>query len=205
MLAAVVVAFGVLGCEDDGENSELSGYWVWVREVEDGQTVLEVTDADMEPKVGSAGWPNCPDGILCTRYGIHKVAFGTDGAFHYGYNVHTSSDYQTLGSVSAADGVASFSKAVRFSCAHPNQTNTDPRDGTFLYKFEDDELWISVSGFSGFEVPFAGEAGSEPNRWLVFKSVTRQQYYGQYMIRICQASGDDTCHDGCFSDSLIGE
>lgn len=205
VLAVVMAATGVSACDDGGGKSELSGYWVWVREVEDGETVLEVTDEDMEPKVGSSGWPDCPDGILCTRYGIHKVAFSKDGKFHYGYNVHTSSDYQTLGSLSTSGGVATYSKSVRFSCAHPEQTNEEAREGTFRYKFKGDELWIGVSGFSAFEVPFFGSNDEEPTKWLVFKSVTREDYYGKYMIRICQASGGSSCHPGCDSDSLIGE
>jgi hypothetical protein len=160
LIACVVWLIGLwaAGCGSGGGdgngNSELSGYWVWVQEVEDGQVVLEVTDEDMEARVGPSGWPDCPAGILCTRYGIQKVAFGAGGRFHYGYNVHTSSDYQTLGTLSSGDGVASFSKEVRFSCAHPEQTNEDPAEGTFLYRFEGGRLWISVSRFSGFEIPF---------------------------------------------------
>jgi len=195
----------VSACNDGGGSSELTGYWVWVRQVDDGETVLTVTDEDMQPKVGSSGWPDCPDGILCTRYGIHKVAFSKDGHFHYGYNVHTSSDYQTLGTLSTSEGVADYSKSVRFSCAHPEQTNEDPRDGTFRYKFQGNELWIGVSGFSAFEVPFHGSEEQEPTKWIVFKRVSQEDYYGKYMIRICQASGGTSCHSGCDSDSLIGE
>ena len=191
--------------ESDLGPTEVTGYWVWVRTVDNGNTVLEITDADMEPKVGPTGWPDCPSGILCTRYGIHKVAFGDSGRIHYGYNVHTSSDYQTLGTYTAADGVGRVVKETRFSCAHPDDTNSNAATTDFVYHFDGDELWVGVGSFSGFELPLAGTPETEPTRWIVYKPVTREEYYGKYMIRICQASGDSECHEGCFDDTLVNE
>ena len=72
VLVLLVLALSLAACEEDPGPTELTGYWVWVKQVEDGQVTLEVTDEDMEPKVGPSGWPDCPNGILCTRYGIHR-------------------------------------------------------------------------------------------------------------------------------------
>ncbi|MFH2007773.1 MAG: hypothetical protein ABI333_14420 [bacterium] len=205
-IALSILLLTAASCEgSDPGPTEVTGYWVWVRTVEDGATVQTITDADMEPKVGPSGWPDCPSGILCTRYGIHKVAFGDSGRIHYGFNVNTSSDYQTLGTFSAADGVGQVIKEVRFSCAHPGDTNSDAATTDFVYHFDGDELWLGVRSFSGFELPLTGTPETAPTRYIVFKQVTREDYYGKYMIRICQASGGDTCHDGCFDDTLVNE
>ncbi len=202
----LTLVLGLGGCEESEPGpTEVTGYWVWVAQVEDGQVVLEVTDADMETMVGTSGWPDCPAGIICTRYGIHKVAFGESGRFHYGFNVHTSSDYQTIGTYTAADGVGQVVKEARFSCAHPNDTNFDAATTDFVYHFEGDELWIGVRGFNAFELPFTGTPETEPTRYNVYKSVSREDYYGRYMIRICQAAPGDSCHEGCTDNTLVNE
>src|SRR5262245_53390450 len=85
------------GASGGGAPGPIAGYWVWTKQIENDQVALEITDADMEPKVGPSGWAGCPDGILCTHYGIQKVAFGETGKLHYQHNVFTSSDFQTLG------------------------------------------------------------------------------------------------------------
>src|SRR5262245_45144566 len=94
----------------------LTGYWVWTKEIDNGQVVLEITDADMEPKVGPTGWRGCPDGILCTHYGIQKIAFGETGRLHHQLNVFTSSDFQTLGTwAEGTDGHGTFERQEQFS------------------------------------------------------------------------------------------
>jgi hypothetical protein len=183
--------------------SSIEGYWVWTRQVENGAVTLEITDADLEAKVGSSGWEGCPDGIICTHYGIHKVAFGGNGRLHQQHNVFTSSDYQTLGTwADGGAGVATYERQAQFSCAHPEEVNADVVAGSFDYKIDDGELWIAVSGFFGFA--FADVEG-EPTSWIVYKPVTHDDYYGKYMIRVCQPHDGFECHEGCFDPSLIDE
>jgi hypothetical protein len=183
--------------------TEIDGYWVWTRQIEDGAVTLEVTDADMEPRVGSSGWPGCPDGILCTRYGIHKVAFGENGRLHQQHNVMTSSDFQTLGTwADQGAGLGGFERQEQYSCAHPDSVNADVVPGAFRYRVEAGELWVSVNGFFGFAF---SDPGVEPTTWLVYKPVSREDYYDRYMIRVCQPFDEFTCHEACFDDSLVDE
>jgi hypothetical protein len=35
--------------------------------------------------------------------------------------------------------------------------------------------------------------------------VSRDDYYGKYMIRVCQAHDGIECHDACFDQSLVDE
>lgn len=181
----------------------MTGYWVWTKQIEDDQVTLEITDADMEGKVGPSGWTGCPDGIICTRYGIHKVAFGETGALHYQLNVTTSSDFQTLGTwADTSAGHGTLERTAQFSCAHPEQVNADVVPGGFRYQFVDGELRLGVTDFGAFPLY---DDGTEPTRWLAYKAVTRADYYGKYMIRICQPHDGFECHPGCFDDSLVDE
>lgn len=181
----------------------VTGYWVWTKHIENDAVILEVTDADMEPKVGPTGWPGCPEGILCTRYGIQKVAFGETGALHYQINVTTSSDFQTLGTWgNAADGHGELERTGQFSCAHPEQVNADVVPGGFRYEFVDGELRLGAADFGGFPLY---DDGTEPTRWIAYKAVTREEYYGKYMIRVCQPHDGIECHEGCFDESLVNE
>ncbi len=181
----------------------LTGYWVWSKQIENGAVKLTVTEDDLQPKVGSMGWPGCPDGIVCTHYGIYKVAFGANGRFHHQENYTTSSDVQTFGTYQTpTSSTATFEREQYFSCAHPEVVNMEKASGTFRYKFVDNELWLSVSGFGGFAL---ADDGNEPTRWLVYRSVSRQDYYGKYMIRICQPHDGIMCQPGCTDDSLIDE
>ena len=190
------------GCESDEGPTEITGYWLWSRQVEDGQVVLEITDDDMEILVGPSGWPDCPSGIICTRYGIQKVAFGDTGRIHFVHNVHTSSDFQTIGTYTASGGVGQVSKEARFSCAHPDQDNTNTDTVDFVYRLQDGELWIGVSRFGGSTLPFTGTPDSQPTRWMVYRPISREDYYGRYMIRVCQPTGGHECHEGCTDDDL---
>jgi hypothetical protein len=183
--------------------AEVTGYWVWTKQIENDQVTLEITDADMEGKVGPTGWPGCPEGIICTRYGIHKVAFGETGALHYQHNVTTSSDFQTLGTwADASAGHGTLERTAQFSCAHPEQVNADVVPGGFRYQLVDGELRLGVTDFGSFPLY---DDGTEPTRWMAYKAVTRADYYGKYMIRICQPHDGFECHPGCFDDSLVDE
>ena len=182
----------------------LAGYWVWTKQIDNDQVTLEITDADMEPKVGSSGWSGCPEGILCTHYGIHKVAFGETGALHYQHNVFTSSDFQTLGTwADSGGGVGSFERQVQFSCAHPEQVSMEVASGGFRHQMMNGELWIGASDF-GSSFPFYDD-GNPPTRWIAYKPVTREDYYGKYMIRVCQPHDGFECYEACFDESLVDE
>jgi len=184
-------------------STPLEGYWVWTKQIDNGQVVLEITDADMEPKVGSAGWRGCPDGIICTRYGIQKIAFGETGRLHFQHNVFTSSDFQTLGTwADGTDGHGSFERQEQFSCAHPEQVNADVVPGGFRYEMVDGELRLGVGDFGSFSLY---DDGAEPMRWVAYKAVTRDDYYGKYMIRVCQPHDGFECHMACFDESLVDE
>jgi hypothetical protein len=184
--------------------SEITGYWVWSKQIENGQVLLEITDADMEGKVGSSGWSGCPDGILCTHYGIHKVAFGATGKLHYQQNVFTSSDFQTLGTWAAGDaGHGTFERQQQFSCAHPESVNADVVPGGFRHQMVGGELQIGVADF-GSSFPLYDD-GTEPTRFIAYKPVSRDDYYGKYMIRVCQPHDGFMCHEGCVDNSLVDE
>jgi hypothetical protein len=64
---ATLIAVALAGCQAPPDTSAAAGWWLWSVETEDGSVIRTITDADMDPSVGSAGWPGCPDGILCTR------------------------------------------------------------------------------------------------------------------------------------------
>jgi hypothetical protein len=197
-------ATGSTGASGGGSPGPLAGYWVWTRQIENDQVILEITDADMEPKVGSAGWPQCPDGILCTHYGIQKVAFGATGRLHYQLNVFTSSDFQTLGTWSeGTEGHGTFERQEQLSCAHPEQVNADVVGGGFRHQMVGGELRIGVPDF-GSSFPFYDD-GNEPARWISYKPVSREDYYGKYMIRVCQPHDGYECHEACFDESLVDE
>jgi hypothetical protein len=194
---------GTTGGAGGDAPAEVTGYWVWTKQIENDQVTLEITDADMEGKVGPSGWPGCPEGIICTRYGIQKVAFGETGALHYQHNVTTSSDFQTLGTwADASAGHGTLERTAQFSCAHPEQVNADVVPGGFRYQFVDGELRLGVTDFGSFPLY---DDGTEPTRWMAYKAVTRADYYGKYMIRICQPHDGFECHPGCFDDSLVDE
>ena len=61
---------------------------------------------------------------------------------------------------------------------------------------------MSVAGFGDF--PFS-DPGAEPTTWLVYKPVSRDDYYGKYMIRYCQPFDEFVCQEACFDMSLVDE
>lgn len=181
---------------------DVEGYWLWVQHIEDDEVVLQIDEEDLQI---SSQWEGCPSGIICTHYGIMKLAFGPTGQAHYIYNVTTSSDYQTPGTYSVDGDMLHYASSERFSCAHPNQDEQTESDRYAPVQLVDGNLWVGVTGFQGYQPPLFDEPTTEPTRWIVFRPISQAEFYGQYMIRVCQPLPDDPCHADCSSTSLIGE
>jgi hypothetical protein len=180
---------------------DVEGYWLWYQHIEDDQLVLQIEDEDLQ--IGN--WPGCPNGIICTHYGIMKLAFGSNGLAHFIFNVMTSSDYQTPGTYTLAGDMLNYVGTERFSCAHPNEDDQTERDRFTPVQLVDGNLWVGVTGFQGFQLPFFEQPTTDPTRWIVFRPISQADFYGKYMIRVCQALPNDPCHPDCSSTSLIGE
>ncbi len=103
-----------------------SGWYVWWRRMvpDDmgGYRVdLEISDADMTWMVGPSGWPGCPDGISCTRYGIDVLGFDpATRRYHHMHRVTTGSDGQENGTFSYDSGALTVTLEHSYSCAHPS-------------------------------------------------------------------------------------
>ncbi len=180
---------------------DVEGYWLWYQQIEDDQMVLQIEEEDLQID----DWPGCPNGIICTHYGIMKLAFGATGRGHFIYNVMTSSDYQTPGQYTVDGDLINYVGSERFSCAHPDQDDQTERDRYTRVQLVDGNLWVAVTGFQGFQLPFSDEPPTDPNRWIVFRPISQQDFYGKYMIRVCQGSPNNPCHPDCSSVSLVGE
>ena len=113
------------------------------------------------------------------------------------HSAHTLGTYASNG-----DGTATFERQDFYSCAHPENVNSDDAGGDFRYQFVDDELWVSVSGFGGFAFDDNQE---EPTRWLGYRRISRDEYYGKYTIRFCQPHDGYECQPGSSDSSLIDE
>jgi hypothetical protein len=197
-LAAVV---WLAGCGE--ETPAIAGYWLWAQEVENDAVVRTITDADMVPQIGSTGWPGCPDGIICTRWGIQKFELGGDGLAQFIHNVHTSSDFHKKGTYAVAGDLVTFTFTENFSCAHPDQRDTNRRVGYARWKMVGDALWLGVTGFDS-SYPFFDAPPAAPTRWVVFRRIDFEDYDNRYMIRLCQAPTDDQCHPDCFPERTGG-
>lgn len=177
--------------------SELTGYWVWSRVETRGEVTRRVEERDLHARVGPDGWEGCPEGYLCTRYGVRTLAFGPRGAFHYVTNVFTSSDFQYHGSIS--DGDIRLSEF--YSCAHPQQRRRLQLSATLRWRLRGEELHVAINPHViGGSWPFASEATGTV--W-VFRSVSRSEYYENLLIRSCQPTGEHSCAAGCFSRDLV--
>jgi hypothetical protein len=186
--------------EPDGPAlNPLLGAWVWAEQIEGGETVLTITHEDMIVKVGPDGWPDCPSGIICTRYGIRKLKFDEDGSLTYIHNVHTSSDYQFKGTYTVDGDLVSYSFDEHFSCAHPDVNDTELRSGFFRFRVEEGNLAVSVSGFSG-SLQFFSEPPTDPQMWVSYRPISQDDYDNTYMIRVCMAADDADCHPDCFPE-----
>ncbi len=177
----------------------LHGQWVWTGIERDGHPELAVTDADMVRRVGSRGWPGCPDGVICTRHGIRVLSVGADGAARWITNVTTSSDFEAVGQVRwVFPGLAAFDVGHRFSCAHPdiNQRVTERRWLRFWR--EGDRLYVGIDDPSA-QLPLPALASTtEPSRWMVFRRVSAAVLTARYLLRLCQPTADSACDPACF-------
>jgi len=200
--ALLMVAFcaGPAGCGKDANvGSDLVGYWLWIQQVDSNSVVQEITEDDLVVKVGSSGWTGCPDGIICTHYGIMKLRFDSDGTMWYIYNVNTSSDYQHPGSCSVTGSLVSYTFNEMFSCAHPGDSTQEDSSGYFPYKIVDGNLWVGVNSFNGWS-PFYLTPPADSQKWIVFRRITEEEYNTKYMIRVCMASDPSQCNAGCFPE-----
>jgi len=198
------------GGEDAGTPPEgvaaLEGYWVWKQTV-DGETVEDITAADMEWMVGPSGWPGCPAGISCTRTGIHLVAFATSLRAHYAHRVTTGSDTQHPATFTTSGDLLTFHRTEAFSCAHPPGGSTaDAADYYARFRREGEDLWLSVGGFGG--LPFSRSMPeAAPTRWIVYRRITEAEFHGRYDHPYCGAArkGVESCHPLCASSDVLGD
>jgi hypothetical protein len=166
----------------------LEGYWVW----EDRVMGIEVQ-------------PEAP-----LDAGQMKIAFGTgNDKCHYVWNETTGSDFHTECTYSADGDMLTYTApadpdgtAAGYSCAHPDWTSWNDRPAVQWgrYKMVDDRLWLAVNAYWGGangdngsckRFPFwesLSQAQTE-EAWIVFKPVTREEWYGQYAISTnCQGT-----------------
>ncbi len=170
----------------------LRGYWVWERRVE-GE-VEQMGEVDR---------------------GQMKIAFGTgNDRCHYIWNEITGSDFHTectydvLGDLVTLTAPADpDGTAAGYSCAHPDWVSWNDRPAVQFsrYKFVGDRLWMGVNTYWGFggrvrdvrgnnslkRFPF-WESQSQAERlesWIVFKPVTRAEWFTTYAISTrCQGN-----------------
>jgi hypothetical protein len=165
----------------------LRGYWVWEQRV-DG-TAVQTGPVDK---------------------GQMKLAFGTgNNKCHYIWNETTGSDFHTECTYSLTGNLVTFSAkadpdrtAAGWSCAHPTWTSWNDRPAIQYarYKFVGDRLWIGVNSYWGGvkggntsckRFPFWESEGQArtTESWIVYKPVTRQEWYTKYAISTrCQGS-----------------
>jgi hypothetical protein len=165
----------------------LRGYWVWEKRVEG--TVVQSGPVDK---------------------GQMKLAFGTgNNKCHYIWNETTGSDFHTECTYTLKGDLVTLSAkadpdktAAGWSCAHPSWTawNDRPAIQYARYKFVGDRLWIGVNSYWGGvnggtasckRFPFwESEAqATTVESWIVYKPVTRQEWYTKYAISTnCQGT-----------------
>jgi hypothetical protein len=197
---------GVPGADAGAVSGDVVGWWVW-KETHDGDTVEEITEADMEWMVGSSGWPGCPDGISCTRTGIMVVGFSSEGRAHVMHRVTTGSDTQHPATYTLEGDLLRYHRTDRFSCAHPPGGSTDDAGDFYArWRRDGDDLWLSVTRFGG--LPFANEEpAAEPTQWIVFRPITREEAHGRYDHPYCGAArkGVESCHPLCASTDVLAD
>ena len=183
----------------------LRGHWVWTREVAAGTTRRAIASSDMIMAVGPRGWRGCPAQYVCTRYGIRALVIGEQGRFHEIHNVFTSSDFQYDGVlVLASPGVAQLALLHHYSCAHPSVVGDDRETRYVRFALRHDELWLGVDHLPGAELGYPSTPPrGEPTNWLVWRRVTRSEFYRKYLLRRCQPTPETPeCDPGCFDDAL---
>ena len=179
-----------------GGSGALDGYWVWEQRVQG----TEVQTGNIDT-------------------GQMKLVFG-DGnrACHYIWNETTGSDFHTDCNYSVDGDLVTFEAtpdpdetAAGYSCAHPDWTswNDRPASQWGRYRIVGDRLWIGVNTYWGFgggvnSIPSNGSLKRFPfwesegqattaESWIVFKPVTREEWYTTYAISTrCQGS-EEVC------------
>lgn len=179
--------------------ADLVGYWVYTAIMKDGAVVLE-----REKPLGNG-------------QGLHKFAFAADGRAFYIYNAPTLSDFDHPGTFEVDGDLLTYHEIMKYSCAHPHpkDENSNALNAVSTYshfrKVDANELWFSVERTTGFNnTPFhKGRPSSAPRAdegtWIVFQRISEQEFYGTYMIRVCQGSPTCVCHDDCKSNDLLRE
>ena len=166
----------------------LKGYWVWEQRV-----------------MGTVVQPPAP-----LDAGQMKIAFGTgNNKCHYIWNETTGSDFHTECTYSVSADMVTYNAtadadgtAAGYSCAHPDWTSWNDRPAVQWgrYKFVGDRLWLGVNAYWGGangqngsckRFPFwesPSQAQTE-EAWIVFKPVSRTDWYGTYAISTtCQGT-----------------
>lgn len=173
------------------------GYWVWKQAVESGMVKQTYTDEDMTWKVGATGWPGCPDGISCTRYGI-DVLYVNATRFHHMHRVTTGSVFQDYGSYSVKDGLITYAQVQTFSCAHPKAPAEYVKPATKYARFKrvDGDLWITE---------FAdADPGAAAAKWTVYRTITKVDAHNKYDHPFCgEMREGGTCHCLCPSQDVL--
>jgi len=135
--------------------------------------------------------------------GQMKIAFGTgNNRCHYIWNETTGSDFHTECTYTASGDLVTYSApadsdgtAAGYSCAHPDWTSWNDRPAVEWgrYKFVGDRLWLGVNAYWGGangdngsckRFPFwesEAQATTE-EAWIVFKPVSRDEWYTTYAI-----------------------
>lgn len=178
---------------------QIDGYWVWKETVENDAVTQSISDDDMTWKVGEDGWPGCPAGISCTKYGIN-VLYIDSARFHHMHRVTTGSDSQMYGSYTLADDVVTVQQQQRYSCAHPRNRSEYPAPAT-LYariKRQGDDLWIT---------PFSDtDPGAAAARWTVYRPTTKADAHNKYDHPFCgDAREGGECHCLCPSQDVLAD
>lgn len=187
VLAGCTAAIDQMG--GSGDPALLAGYWVWARTIENNEVKLEISDDDL--KIDT--WPGCPVGITCTHFGYKKLAFGPQGEFWYMTNATTSSDSNHIGDYSVTKGTINIDRSISYSCAHPGVPKEYDKTEYAAWSMVGDELWVSAT-------VFLADPPVVTNDWVVYRRVSEADFYGKYMIRVCQDRGKDPrCYEGCFS------
>jgi len=178
------------GSGSDGEPGAdaLRGYWVWEQRV-----------------IGTEVQPQRP-----LDAGQMKIAFGTgNNKCQYIWNETTGSDFHTECTYALSGDMVTYTApadpdgtAAGYSCAHPDWTSWNDRPAMEWgrYKFVGDRLWLAVNAYWGGangdngsckRFPFwesLSQAQTE-EAWIVFKPVTRAEWYGTYAISTnCQGT-----------------
>jgi hypothetical protein len=173
------------------------GYWVWKEVVEAGAVKQTITDEDMTWKVGSTGWPGCPDGISCTKYGI-DVLYVNATRFHHMHRVTTGSDYQDYGAYTVKDDLITYEQVQAFSCAHPKEPTEYVKPATKYARFKKmgADLWVS---------DFADkDPGAMASKWTVYRATTKTDAHNKYDHPFCgEAREGGKCHCLCPSQDVL--